>query len=98
RGARRRQKVPLTIERDHRIPAQWRETEERQRHVAQYRVARKQRDDLISARDAEMRAISTRQMGNLAVEQQNGSAVRRQLAGDQIEQRRLAGAVRADDQ
>src|ERR1043166_6740149 len=88
----------LTVKWHQGVPAQRREAEQRQRYVAQERIAREQRDDLISARHAKMRAVAAFEARDVAAEQRNRSAVRRNLAGDQVEQRRLAGAVRADDQ
>src|SRR5207248_11748323 len=54
--------------------------------------------DLIGAGEAEMGASAAGDAGDVAAEQVHRAAVGLQLAGDQVEQRRLAGAVRADDQ
>ena len=83
---------------DQRVPAQRRQAEQRQRDVVHDGVAREQGDDLVGARHAEMRAPAARHAGDVAVEQPDRAAVGRELAGDQVEQRGLAGAVRADDQ
>src|SRR5579862_380893 len=45
-----------------------------------------------------MGAIAARQPRNVTVEQQNSAAVGRKLAGDEVEQRRLAGPVGTDNQ
>ena len=79
RGVRLRQQVLLAVERDQRIPAQRRQAEQRQRHVAQDGVAREQRDDLIGARHAEMGALAARPAGNVAAEQQRPSRCRAQV-------------------
>ena len=81
-----------------RVPAQRRQAEQRERDVAQDGVAREQRDDLVGARHAEMRAPAAGHARDVAAEQRDRAAVGRDLAGDQVEQRGLAGAVRADDQ
>ena len=52
--------------------------EQRQGHVAQQRIARKQRDDLIGARHPEMRAPAARCARDIATEQQIDAAVGRQ--------------------
>src|SRR5580704_2268855 len=88
----------LAMQRRARIPAQRRQAEQRQGGVAQDRVAGEQRDDLIGARHAEMGAFAARRPRDVAVEQLDRAGVGLQLAGDQIEQGGLAGAVRADDQ
>src|SRR5580692_4131782 len=80
------------------IPAQRRQPKQRQGRIAQNRVAGEQRDDLISARHAEMGALAARHLGDVAVKQLDRAAIGKKLAGDEIEQRGLAGAVRADDQ
>src|SRR5437773_1244782 len=61
-------------------------------------LAGKQGDDLIGAGEAEMGAAAARDAGDVAVEQAHRTAIGPDFAGDQVEQRRLAGAVRADDQ
>src|SRR4029079_2174839 len=45
-----------------------------------------------------MRAAAARHAGNILAQQVNRARVRRELAGDQIEQGGLARAVRADDE
>src|SRR5271156_6653123 len=62
------------------------------------RVAGKQGDDLIGARQSEMRALVGRQMGNVGSKQPDRTGICPQVAADLVEQRGLAGAVRADDQ
>src|SRR5438105_13403280 len=53
---------------------------------------------MVGARDAEERAPPGGNAGDVAVEQRDRPAIGPELAGDQVEERRLAGAVRADDQ
>ena len=62
------------------------------------RVLREQRDDLVGARQAEVHAPMRRQPGDVLLEQEDLAAIAAQIPGHQVEQRRLAGAVRADDQ
>jgi hypothetical protein len=88
----------LTIEIAEETPAERREAEQGQRDVVQNRLAREQRDDLIGPRHAEMRALAARDLGDVVAEEFDRSAIGRKLSGDQIEQRRLARAVRTDDQ
>src|SRR5664280_1549100 len=88
--------LPLHI--DDRVPAQRRQPHQRQRHIVHDGVAREEGDDLVGARHAEMRAAPARRLGNVLPEQMDRAFVGRDLAGDQIEQRGLAGAVGADDQ
>jgi hypothetical protein len=45
-----------------------------------------------------MRALAARHPGDVAFKQLDRAAIGEKLTGDQIEQRGLAGAVRADDQ
>src|SRR5437868_9553825 len=45
-----------------------------------------------------MRALAARRAGDIAAEQRDRAAVGRDLAGDQIEQRGLTGAIGTDDQ
>src|SRR5262249_9718934 len=72
--------------------------EQRQHDVVQQRLALEQRDDLIGAGEAEMRPPAAGNADKLAAEQADGARVGPQFAGDQVEQRGLAGAVWADDQ
>src|SRR5665213_2450847 len=90
--------MTLTFQAAQRIPAQARKAEKRQHDVAQQRVAREQGDDLIGARQSQMRAAARRQARELLTEQRHRAAIGAQLAGDQVEQRRLAGAVGTDDE
>ena len=53
----------LAVEVDERVPAQRRQAEQRQRDVVQDRVAGEQRDDLIGAGEAEMRAPAAAERG-----------------------------------
>ena len=83
---------------EQRVPTQWRQAEQRQHDVAQDGIAREQRDDLVGARHAEMRAPAAGAARDVATEQPDRAAVGADLARDQVEERGLAGAVRADDQ
>src|SRR5690242_7266149 len=98
RRFRLRDQRPLAIEPQQRIPAQTRQAEQRQRDVPQQRVLGEQRDDLISPRQSQMGAAARRQASQLLVEKRHRAGVGFEFAGDEIEQRRLAGAVGADDQ
>src|SRR2546425_10216838 len=86
------------LEPDERIPAQRRQAEQGQRDVSQQRLAREERDDLVGAADAEVRAPATRDPRDVTVEESDRAAVRPKLPGDEVEERRLAGPVGADDQ
>src|SRR5262249_41925228 len=79
-------------------PAQAREAEQRQHDVVQQGLALEQGDDLVGAGETEMRPTAARHAHELAAEQADGAGVGAQLAGDQVEERGLAGAVGADDQ
>ena len=57
---------------------------------------RKQRIDLIGANEPAPHALFRRQRRDVGVVEQDTAGVRPQHAGHQIDQRRLAGAVRAD--
>ena len=85
-------------ERRERVPARRRQSEQRQRHVAQDRVHREQGDDLVGPRQPEMGPQPARSPRDVSAEQVDAAARGSELAGDEVEQRRLAGAVRADDQ
>src|SRR6266571_4189751 len=80
------------------VPARPGEPEERKDDVVLERVCWKQRDDLIGAREAAMGALMRFQPGDLLAEQPDRAGVARQIAGDEIEERGLPRAVRADDQ
>ena len=62
------------------------------------RVAGEQRDDLVGSRQSEMRAPVGRKLRDVGAEQLDLSGIRPHVAADLVEQRGLAGAVRADDQ
>ena len=70
---------------------------DRQQHVVEHGEFRKQAGDLERARHAERGAPVARPVGDILAEQQDLPGRHRIDAGDQIEQRGLAGAVRADD-
>ena len=81
-----------------RIPAQLVEAEQREHDVVDERLAREQRQDLVGAGEAEMHALLRRHADQFLAEQLDRAAVGGEIAGDQVEQRGLAGAVRPDDQ
>src|SRR5262249_34368860 len=56
------------------------------------------RDDLVGPGHPEVEAPPAGHARDVAAEQRDGAAIRRELAGDEVEQRRLAGAVGADDE
>ena len=70
---------------------------DRQQHIVEHGQFGKQAGDLEGARHAERGAPVARPVGDVLAEQQHLSGGHRIDAGDQIEQRGLAGAVRADD-
>src|SRR4029453_18560036 len=74
------------------------EPEEREYHVVDEPLARKQRENLVGAREPEVHAPLRGHAQQLLSEQPDRAAVGGEIAGDQVEQRGLAGAVRADDQ
>jgi len=88
----------LPFQAHERIPAEPREGEEREGDVAQQGVPREQRDDLVGTADPEMGTAAARHAGDVSVEERDGAPVGRKLARDQVEERRLPGAVGADDQ
>jgi hypothetical protein len=61
-------------------------------------LAREQRENLVSAREAEMHAPLRGHASQFLPEQPDRAGVGGEIAGDQVEQRGLAGAIRADDQ
>src|SRR6266849_3090787 len=88
----------LSLQAGDRVPAQRRAPEERERDVPQQRLAREQRDDLVGSGDPEMRSVPARDPRDVPAEERDRPAVGPELAGHQVEERRLARAVRADDQ
>src|SRR5262249_46351892 len=90
--------VALTLEIDQRVPAGRRKSKQRQSYVVQDGIACKQRDDLVRARHAEVRAAAARNARDILTEEVHRSRIRGQFACDQVEKRGLAGAVRPDDQ
>ena len=90
--------VGVVGERPERIPATPRQAELRQRDVVLERVVGKQRDDLVGAGQAAVRPAMRPQPRDFLAEKPDRAGVGRQVAGDQVEKRRLAGAVRSDDQ
>jgi hypothetical protein len=80
------------------IPAPLVEPQQRQHHVVDEPLARKQRQNLIGARQAEVYAPLGRHPPQLPAEQPDRTGIGGEIAGDQVEQRGLAGAVRTDDQ
>ena len=69
----------------------------RQRHVLEGREARQDRGDLERAGEAAPTRCVHRQMRDVLAVEQDLSGIGGQHAGDLVDQRRLAGAVRADD-
>jgi len=65
--------------------------------VLQHREARKGADDLEGAGDPEQRERVGRQAGHVLAEEGDGALGGRKVPGHQIEERGLAGAVRADE-
>ena len=65
-------------------------------HVLQHRHGRKDADVLEGAREAGARAAMRAQAGHVGAAQHDASAADAGDTGDQVEQRRLAGAVRPD--
>ena len=70
---------------------------DREQNIVEHRQAREQAGDLERPRHAERGAAVALPGGDVAAEQQHLARARRKYAGDQVEQRGLAGAVRADD-
>ena len=81
-----------------RVPAPPVEPEQRQHHVVNEPLARKQRENLIGAREAEVHASLRGHAQEFLPEQPDRTGIGGEVAGDQVEQRGLAGPVRADDQ
>src|SRR4029078_11882581 len=90
--------MSLALEVDQRVPARRRQAQQRLRHVVNDGVAPEQRDDLIGARHSEVGTAAARDTGDVLPEEFYRAGIGCQLAGDQVEQCRLAGAVRSDDQ
>src|SRR5512144_511182 len=88
----------LSIEPSDRVPASPRTAEQREHHVAQQGLAREQGDDLVGAGDPQMGAPPARSPGDIATEKSDRTSVGPELARDEVEECRLAGAVGADDQ
>ena len=80
------------------VPAHLVEAEQRQHHVVAERLFRKQGENLVRAREAEMHALLRRQLEQFLTEQLHGAGIGREIAGDEIEQRGFSRAVRSDDQ
>ena len=84
-------------ERPH-IPAQPVQAQQREHDVVDEGLLREQGEDLVGPRKPEMHALLRRQLEQLLTEQLHRTGVGRKVARHQIEERGLAGAVRADDQ
>ena len=69
----------------------------REETVLQRRQAREEIGDLIGSRKTQRGAAMRRQAGYVSAEERDPSFGRAGLSADQTEQRRLSGAVRADD-
>jgi hypothetical protein len=87
-----------TGERPERVPPHRREPEQRQHDVVLERVLPEQRDDLVGAGHPEVRALVRQQARRLLPEHPDRAGVGGEIAGDLVEERRLAGAVPPDDQ
>ncbi len=70
---------------------------DRQKNIVEHGQFREQAGDLERARHAERGALVARPVGHVLPEQKNLARRHRKNAGNQIEQRGLAGAVGADD-
>src|SRR5262249_41851261 len=81
-----------------RVPASPVEPEQGQHYVVHEPLARKQREDLVGAGEPEMHAPLRRHARELLSEQPHRALVGGEVAGDEVEQRGLAGASRAGDQ
>src|SRR5207249_2467711 len=57
-----------------------------------------QGDDLVGARQSQVRTLAAGRARDIAAEQRNGAGIGCDLAGDQVEERSLASAVWADDE
>src|SRR5262249_58538994 len=73
------------------------QTLDRQQHVVENGEFRKQAGDLKRSRHSKRRAPMARPLGHVLTEQHDLSGGGRENSGNQIEQGRLAGAVRSDD-
>ena len=71
--------------------------DERRLHVLEHGEPREDVGALERAADAEPADVVRRQAGDVAPVQDDGAGVGAQVAGDQVEERRLARAVGADD-
>src|SRR5258708_16023894 len=80
------------------VPPCARKPEKRKRDVVLERVLREERDDLVGAREAAVHAVVGREPADLFAEQLDGARTPRQVAGEALEERGLASAVRADDE
>jgi len=68
-----------------------------QEHVVHHAELGKQRGDLKRAAQAQTRAAERLKARDVAVEEANAAGAWRDETGDDVEERRLAGAVGADD-
>ena len=66
-------------------------------HVLEHGEVREDVGDLVGLRDAEARGLVLGQPRDLSAVEPDAAGARRRLAGDQAEERGLAGAVGADD-
>ena len=77
--------------------AHWVEPEQCELNVVQKCLLREQRQDLIGAGETKMYASFGRYAHQFMPEELHRSGICGEIAGDEIEQRGLAGAVRTDD-
>ena len=97
-AARRVEERRLARERPERVPAGARKAQQREHHVVLERVVREERDDLVGAREPAARALVRLHARDLAPEDADRARVAAQVAGDEVEERGLAGAVGPDDE
>src|SRR4029079_12235186 len=98
RGARALPEITAAPQFGERIPARARPAEEREHRVLRQRVAGEEGDDLVGARHAEVREAVGPRAGHVLPEEPDGAAIAADLAADEVEERGLARAVRAEEQ
>src|SRR5258706_13621301 len=68
-----------------------------ERYVVEDRKAAEERVDLERAADAALHALRLRHAGDVLAAEEDAARARRERAGEQVHERGLAGAVRADE-